>query len=266
MNDAFNPNPLPSDLQASVFELISHNTHTFTGLLRADGTLLEVNRPALELLGVERGEVVGRPAWQIPAWSPAARPAVEAAVARTGRGEPVRFETEVLGNAGLRSVVDFSVRPVAGPRGDGAFLVAAGRDVTAERAAQAGYEAVLGALSEGGVQQTACNGAAERILEPSRKQMLGLRSTDPSWRTVREDGSPYPGDALLLRVADELRAVVARLSGSPPGTLLRVTASAGVALAEAGTSARKLLRRADRALYGAKRRGKTTFVVADAAG
>ena len=60
-------------------------------------------------------------------------------------------------------------------------------------------------------------------------------------------------------------AVIDRLSGSPPGTPLRVTASVGVAFAEAGTSASELLRRADRALYGAKGRGKTTFVVADAA-
>ena len=87
MNDVFNPNLPPDDSQAAVFELIFHNTHTFTGLLRTDGTLLEVNRPALELLGLERGEVVGRPVWQLPAWSPAARPAVEAAVVRAGRGE-----------------------------------------------------------------------------------------------------------------------------------------------------------------------------------
>ena len=431
MNDVFNPNLPPDDSQAAVFELIFHNTHTFTGLLRTDGTLLEVNRPALELLGLERGEVVGRPVWQLPAWSPAARPAVEAAVVRAGRGEPVRFETDVSGNAGLRAVIDFSVRPVPGLGGEVAFLVAEGRDVTAERAAQARYEAVLAALSEGVVQQergggiTACNGAAEQILGLSREQMLGLRSTDPSWHAVREDGSPYPGDehpamvalrtggaqrdclmgvhkpggdltwirvsaqpllrpgerepyavvssfvdvtamkeaaarlehlslhdaltglptrtllhdrlsaalaraerrperrpallfidlddfkrvndtfgheagdALLVRVADELRAVVrtgdtvARLGGdefvvlledagsadaaglaaavvdrlslSPPGTPLRVTASVGVAFAEAGTSVGELLRRADRALYGAKGRGKTTFVVADAA-
>ncbi len=39
-----------------------------------------------------------------------------------------------------------------------------------------------------------CNAAAERILGLSKAQLCGRDSLDPRWRTVREDGSPYPGD------------------------------------------------------------------------
>ena len=39
-----------------------------------------------------------------------------------------------------------------------------------------------------------CNPAAERILGLSRDQIMGRAPLDPCWRTVRSDGSPFPGD------------------------------------------------------------------------
>ncbi len=207
MNNAFSSDLLPSDSRAAVLELIFHNTHTFTGLLRADGTLLEVNRPALELLGLSRDEVVGRPVWVFPAWPQGVRPAVQNAVRNAACGDFVRFETELIGAAGRWTVIDFSVWPIVDPRGQTVFLVAEGRDITEERDRQACYRAVLDALHERTVQQerggtiSACNGAAERILGRSREQMLGLSSFDPQWHTVHEDGSLYPGETHPAMVA-----------------------------------------------------------------
>jgi two-component system cell cycle sensor histidine kinase/response regulator CckA len=40
----------------------------------------------------------------------------------------------------------------------------------------------------------ACNPAAERILGLTADQMRGRASTDPRWRTIHEDGTPFPGD------------------------------------------------------------------------
>ncbi|MFM2090715.1 MAG: hypothetical protein RLZZ127_1204 [Planctomycetota bacterium] len=59
---------------------------------------------------------------------------------------------------------------------------------------------LIAAMDEGMVVQardgriTACNPAAERILGLNADQLMGLTSMDPRWRTVREDGSPFPGD------------------------------------------------------------------------
>jgi PAS domain S-box-containing protein len=39
-----------------------------------------------------------------------------------------------------------------------------------------------------------CNPAAERILGLNRDQIMGRTSLDPRWRTVRSDGTPFPGD------------------------------------------------------------------------
>ena len=70
-------------------------------------------------------------------------------------------------------------------------------DITA---AEQIYRQALAALSEGIVVQdkdgaiTSCNPAAERILGLSVDQMKGVKSTDPRWRAVHEDGSPFPGE------------------------------------------------------------------------
>jgi PAS domain S-box-containing protein len=52
-----------------------------------------------------------------------------------------------------------------------------------------------------------CNPAAESILGLSLDQMLGRTPTDPRWRALRADGSPFPGD--------EHPATVALLTGRP---------------------------------------------------
>ncbi len=59
---------------------------------------------------------------------------------------------------------------------------------------------IFSSVSEGLVLQDRrgvileCNAAAERILDLSKAQLLGRDSLDARWRTVREDGSPYPGE------------------------------------------------------------------------
>ncbi len=65
---------------------------------------------------------------------------------------------------------------------------------------EARQRATLDVLGEGIVRQeadgriTACNPAAERILGLSAAQLAGWTSSDPRWRAIREDGSPYPGE------------------------------------------------------------------------
>lgn len=89
----------------------------------------------------------------------------------------------------------------------GKLIYAAARDITdrleieaALRDSEARYRSVVNAMSEGIVLQAqdgtiqACNEAAERILGLTADQMMGRGSIDPRWRSIHEDGSPYPGD------------------------------------------------------------------------
>ena len=67
------------------------------------------------------------------------------------------------------------------------------------REAEAQLRSTLSALSEGIVMQdregaiVLANPAAEEILGLSMDQLRGLTSVDPRWKSIREDGSDFPG-------------------------------------------------------------------------
>ena len=61
-------------------------------------------------------------------------------------------------------------------------------------------EAMLSGLQEGIVFQNTsgeiirCNKSAEKILGLSFDQLIGKKSIDPSWKSIHEDGTEFPGD------------------------------------------------------------------------
>jgi PAS domain S-box-containing protein len=79
--------------------------------------------------------------------------------------------------------------------------------------ALAQLEAVVGAMGEGVVFQdregviVAANPSAERILGLSLDQLQGRASVDPDWKSLHEDGTPWPGP--------EHPAMVALRTGQP---------------------------------------------------
>lgn len=85
---------------------------------------------------------------------------------------------------------------------------------------------IVTAMAEGiVVQDTAgvilmCNAAAERILGLTRDQMEGRSSVDPRWRSVHEDGTPFPGEThpsmVTLRTGQPQEGVVMGVS-TPDG-------------------------------------------------
>ncbi len=62
------------------------------------------------------------------------------------------------------------------------------------------YQSLVDAMSEGVITHDergeiiTCNPAAAAMLGIHCDQILGTCSTDPQWRAIREDGSPWPGD------------------------------------------------------------------------
>jgi PAS domain S-box-containing protein len=62
------------------------------------------------------------------------------------------------------------------------------------------YRAVIGTIRDGIILMDAggkiltCNESAERILGCPPDQITGKLSSDPTWRTIREDGSPFPSE------------------------------------------------------------------------
>jgi PAS domain S-box-containing protein len=96
------------------------------------------------------------------------------------------------------------------------------RQLVAERAAAVEnahrFSVLFAAMAEGVVVQDrsgvilASNGAAERILGLTIDQINGRSSTDPSWRSVREDGTPFPGEEhpamVTLQTGEPARDVI----------------------------------------------------------
>lgn len=119
------------------FETLFDNTVRFTGLLKPDGTVLEINEAAATFGGVDRSEVVGQQFHEVSWWthSEAAYERVRDALTRAAGGETLRYDAEVQGADGLRTV-DFSVRPVTDGRGRTTYLIVEGSDITEKKQQQ----------------------------------------------------------------------------------------------------------------------------------
>jgi two-component system cell cycle sensor histidine kinase/response regulator CckA len=90
------------------------------------------------------------------------------------------------------------------------------------------YQSVVSAMTEGVILQDAssailaCNDAAQQLLGLTEDQMMGRTSLDPRWRSVHEDGSPFPGEThpvpVTLRTGEPQRDVVMGVH-KPDGSL-----------------------------------------------
>jgi PAS domain S-box-containing protein len=101
-------------------------------LLRPDGVVVDVNRPALELAGMRFGELVGRPLWATR-WRDVVgdlRPSLRSAVLDAAEGKPFRAEVVVPGGDGQQRTFDFSINPVRPEAGTTAFLIVEARDIS----------------------------------------------------------------------------------------------------------------------------------------
>ncbi|TAH44086.1 MAG: PAS domain S-box protein [Betaproteobacteria bacterium] len=115
--------------------------YEFLGLLDLDGTLLEINRAALDGAGLCLEDVIGKPFWQARWWavSEEVRERVRQMIAEAGTGRFVRCDFEVFGDLqGNRTIViDFSLKPILDDDGKVAFLLPEGRNITEKIASSA---------------------------------------------------------------------------------------------------------------------------------
>ncbi|HLL55052.1 MAG TPA: ATP-binding protein [Myxococcaceae bacterium] len=120
--------------------IVLDEMYQFVGLLDAKGTLLEVNRAALEGGGIHLEDIQGRPFWEARWWavSTATQEQLRGAIRRAASGEFVRYDVEIFGSAdGSETIIiDFSLVPVRDNSGRVVFLLAEGRNITEKKRAE----------------------------------------------------------------------------------------------------------------------------------
>jgi PAS domain S-box-containing protein len=104
----------------------------FTGVMNPDGTLVEVNTPALSAGGLTRQDVIGRKIWDCDWWSgdPLEVERLKDAVERAGNGKPVRYDATVRTKDNSTRTVDFMLAPVVNEHGAVELLVPSASDIT----------------------------------------------------------------------------------------------------------------------------------------
>lgn len=122
-------------------KIILDDMYQFVGLLDAEGTLLEVNRAALEGAGIKLEDIQGKPFWEARWWQVSAdtvkrqKEVCQLAAA----GEFVRYDVEIYGRSGGDDtiIIDYSLFPVSDNAGRVVFLLAEGRNITEKTRADA---------------------------------------------------------------------------------------------------------------------------------
>src|SRR5688500_588874 len=121
----------------------------FVGLLDANGTVIDINRVALDAVGVKLADVVGKPFWTTAWWQGPddTSATVREQIRRAAAGEFVRWDTSIHGRASGKEtiIIDASLTPVKDDQGKVVLIVAEGRDITErkthEREAEQNLEA-----------------------------------------------------------------------------------------------------------------------------
>jgi len=115
------------------------NLFAFVGLVSTKGVVLEANRTPLEVAGLQREDVIGKPFADTYWWSfsPEAQQQLQSAVRRAAQGESVRFDTPVRIAEGQFISIDFSLCPLFDAGGRVTELVASAVDITERKQAEA---------------------------------------------------------------------------------------------------------------------------------
>jgi len=114
-----------------IFRSVFDSTLSFMGLLEKDGTIIEINKTALEFAGFTSDEVKGLKLEEAEWWpSEKERQHAKRAVEKALEGEEVRLDLDVISKDGTILKIDFSIVPITDSDGNVIFLVPEGRDIT----------------------------------------------------------------------------------------------------------------------------------------
>jgi PAS domain S-box-containing protein len=121
-----------SRLWENKFKAIFDKTFNYTALVSCEGTVIEVNRTALDFAGMEINAVKGIKIWEANWWVDKKFNEIKLkdSLLKASSGDFVRYETEIKSHFGKKAFIDFSIKPVFDDDGKVDVLIAEGRDIT----------------------------------------------------------------------------------------------------------------------------------------
>lgn len=101
-------------------------------VLDLDGTLVQINQTALQMIGLQKEDVISKMFWETPWWnhSPHEQKQVHDAIIRARAGELVKFQAFHPDKEGNIRIIDFSIKPIRGKEDEVIALLPEGRDIT----------------------------------------------------------------------------------------------------------------------------------------
>jgi PAS domain S-box-containing protein len=117
----------------ALFRVVFDQSYQLMGLLNPDGTVIKINRTAVDFIAAWDAEIIGKPFWEAPGWdhSPEQQERLQEAIKTAAGGEFVRYEAIHQKPGGELVYVDFSLKPVTAEDGNIIYLVPEARDITA---------------------------------------------------------------------------------------------------------------------------------------
>jgi diguanylate cyclase (GGDEF)-like protein/PAS domain S-box-containing protein len=170
---------------------VLNSLFTFVGVLTPDGILIEANQAPLDIAGLTREDVIGKPFAEAYWWSysPEAPAQIRAAIYQANQGIPVRFDIPVQVQGGHRILIDFFLNPLRNATGQITYLIPSGIDITERKQAKtelcrhkdqlAQLAAIVESSQDAMISQspdgiiTSWNRAAEQLFGYTRQEMIG---------------------------------------------------------------------------------------------
>ncbi|MEO1185679.1 MAG: PAS domain S-box protein, partial [Cyanobacteria bacterium J06636_27] len=112
------------------FRAIFNSSFGFTALLQPNGKLISLNQTALNFFGLKESEVVDLPFWSSFADKICcSQENLRAAIETAANGEFIRSEVDIIGEFGIISTIDCSIKPIFDEKNQVVLLILEGRDI-----------------------------------------------------------------------------------------------------------------------------------------
>lgn len=119
------------DAQRLMIALFDSSMH-FSGIMKPDGQLINVNRKTLKLTGKKKSEVVGKKIWEFDLFGDRdfVKENMSIAIEKVMQGERVAFESIMKDAEGQKRRIAFSLSPLYNEQGEITHLIPEGADIT----------------------------------------------------------------------------------------------------------------------------------------